>query len=158
MKHVGLFREHGFQIILTGLFEVYMTIQFTDIHGCINVESSYHDFAASYFIKYHGFTLISWHLKNAVFWDVAPCRSYVNRRFGGTYRLHLQGSSETSVYTRSTGRNIPVDALFIVPAVNTSNLTSWHLSRFASLGNIYFVRSESCHFRYAVAVDMLRKI
>jgi hypothetical protein len=22
--------------------------------------------------------------KNAVFWDVAPCRSYVNRRFGGT--------------------------------------------------------------------------
>jgi hypothetical protein len=30
-------------------------------------------------------------LKNAVFWDVAPCRSCVNRRFGGTYRLHLQG-------------------------------------------------------------------
>jgi hypothetical protein len=30
-------------------------------------------------------------LKNVVFWDVALCRSYVNRRFGGTYRLHLQG-------------------------------------------------------------------
>jgi hypothetical protein len=30
-------------------------------------------------------------LKNAVFWDVAPCRSCVNRCFGGTYRLHLQG-------------------------------------------------------------------
>jgi hypothetical protein len=30
-------------------------------------------------------------MKNAVFWDVAPCRSYVNRRFGGTYRLHLHG-------------------------------------------------------------------
>jgi hypothetical protein len=29
--------------------------------------------------------------KNAVFWDVASCRSYVNPRFGGTYRLHLQG-------------------------------------------------------------------
>jgi hypothetical protein len=29
-------------------------------------------------------------LKNAVFWDVALCRSCVNRRFGGTYR-HLQG-------------------------------------------------------------------
>jgi hypothetical protein len=28
--------------------------------------------------------------KNAVFWDVAPCISCVNRRFGGTYRLHLQ--------------------------------------------------------------------
>jgi hypothetical protein len=30
-------------------------------------------------------------MKNAVFWDVAPCRSYVNRRFGGTYHLYLQG-------------------------------------------------------------------
>jgi hypothetical protein len=30
-------------------------------------------------------------MKKAVFWDVAPCRSGVNRRFGGTYRLHLQG-------------------------------------------------------------------
>jgi hypothetical protein len=32
--------------------------------------------------------------KAAVFWDVAPCRSGVNRRFGGTYRLHLQGRGE----------------------------------------------------------------
>jgi hypothetical protein len=30
-------------------------------------------------------------LKNAVFWDVAQCRYCVNQRFGGTYRLHLQG-------------------------------------------------------------------
>jgi hypothetical protein len=30
-------------------------------------------------------------MKNVVFRDVAPCRSYVNRRFGGTYHLHLQG-------------------------------------------------------------------
>jgi hypothetical protein len=27
-------------------------------------------------------------MKNAVFWDVAPCRSCVNRRFGGTHCLH----------------------------------------------------------------------
>jgi hypothetical protein len=30
-------------------------------------------------------------MKNAVFWDVVPCRFCVNRSFGGTYRLHLQG-------------------------------------------------------------------
>jgi hypothetical protein len=30
-------------------------------------------------------------IKTAVFWDVAPCRSCVNRRFGGTYDIHLQG-------------------------------------------------------------------
>jgi hypothetical protein len=30
-------------------------------------------------------------MKNAVFWDVAPCGSCNNRRFGGTYRHHHQG-------------------------------------------------------------------
>jgi hypothetical protein len=30
-------------------------------------------------------------MKNAVFWDVALCRSCVDRRFGGTYRLDLLG-------------------------------------------------------------------
>jgi hypothetical protein len=34
--------------------------------------------------------LLSWYLKNVVFWDVTPCRSCVNRRFGGTYHLHLE--------------------------------------------------------------------
>jgi hypothetical protein len=29
-------------------------------------------------------------MKNAVFWDVPPCKSCVNRRFGGTYLFHLQ--------------------------------------------------------------------
>jgi hypothetical protein len=28
-------------------------------------------------------------LKNVIFWDMAPWRSCVNRRFGETYRLHL---------------------------------------------------------------------
>jgi hypothetical protein len=40
-------------------------------------------------------------MKNSVFWDVAPPRSCVNRRFGGMYQLHLQGRQirerETSV-------------------------------------------------------------
>jgi hypothetical protein len=30
-------------------------------------------------------------MKNAIFWDVAPCGSCVNRPFGGRYRLHFQG-------------------------------------------------------------------
>jgi hypothetical protein len=29
-------------------------------------------------------------MKNAVFWDVVQCRSCVNWRFGGRYRLHLR--------------------------------------------------------------------
>jgi hypothetical protein len=30
-------------------------------------------------------------MKNSVFWDMGPCGCYENRRFGGMYRLHLQG-------------------------------------------------------------------
>jgi hypothetical protein len=78
-------------------------------------------------------------MKNAVFWDVAPCRSCVNQPFGGKYRLHFQGikisergtrvsrrfadfytlkmeairSSESSVNTRSTRRHIPQDGIQI---------------------------------------------
>jgi hypothetical protein len=29
--------------------------------------------------------------EDAVFWGVAPCRYFVNRRFGGTYHLYLRG-------------------------------------------------------------------
>jgi hypothetical protein len=31
--------------------------------------------------------------KNTLFWDMAPCTYFVNRRFGGIYGLHLQGRS-----------------------------------------------------------------
>jgi hypothetical protein len=31
-------------------------------------------------------------MKSSIFWDITPCSPLsVNRRFGGTYRLHLQG-------------------------------------------------------------------
>jgi hypothetical protein len=31
-------------------------------------------------------------MKSYLFWDITPCSPLkVNRRFGGTYRLHLQG-------------------------------------------------------------------
>jgi hypothetical protein len=39
--------------------------------------------------KIEVFTAVT--MKKAVFWDVSSCRNCVNRRFGGTYCLHLQG-------------------------------------------------------------------
>jgi hypothetical protein len=66
-----------------------------------------------------------------IFWEMTPCGSYKNRRFGGSYRLHLLykslqlrsvtcshsrtlkmeaiRSSETSVLIRATRRHLPED-------------------------------------------------
>jgi hypothetical protein len=41
------------------------------------------------YVRFEVFTAVT--RKNAVFWNVAPCRYCINRRFGGTYGLHLQG-------------------------------------------------------------------
>jgi hypothetical protein len=84
--------------------------------------------------EYNGKT-VAWgcvkvRIKNAVLWDVAPCTYFVNRRFGETYRVYLQGirnprkilisytlkkeairSSETSVKKISTRRHIPEDGI-----------------------------------------------
>jgi hypothetical protein len=50
-------------------------------------------------VRFEVYTAVT--VKNTVLWDVAPCRSCVNRRFVGTYRFHLQGRKfrerETSV-------------------------------------------------------------
>jgi hypothetical protein len=43
-------------------------------------------------VRFEVFTAVT--MKKAVFWDVAPCRYGVKRRFRGTYRLHLQGRRE----------------------------------------------------------------
>jgi hypothetical protein len=44
-------------------------------------------------IKYVGFEAFTVAvMKSTIFWDITPCSPLsVNRRFRGTYRLHLQG-------------------------------------------------------------------
>jgi hypothetical protein len=44
-------------------------------------------------------------MKNAIFWDVTPCCSCKNRRFGGTWRLLHQGDKKYQVvFPRSVRR------------------------------------------------------
>jgi hypothetical protein len=90
------------------------------------------DLRSGFKTRFEVFTSVT--IKNGVFWDVAPCRPCVNRRFGGTYRLHLHGKkirergtgvrrwlqsavairpSETSVHTRSTRHHISEDGILL---------------------------------------------
>jgi hypothetical protein len=42
-----------------------------------------------YYVRFEVFTAVT--MKNGVFWDVTPCGSCKDRRFGGTWRLLHQG-------------------------------------------------------------------
>jgi hypothetical protein len=57
------------------------------------------------YVRFEIFTAAT--MKNAVFWDVAPCTSYVNRR-----------SSEMSVYTRSIRHHIQEDDILQVECIS----------------------------------------
>jgi hypothetical protein len=110
-------------------------------------------------------------LKNAVFSDVAPCRSCVNRRLGGKYRFHLQGRkiselqppahagssladfsslkmeaiffSETWVHTRSTRRYISEDG--ILHSHGRENIKSYIQNLNFSYGSVWVWNMVSWH-------------
>jgi hypothetical protein len=81
-------------------------------------------------------------LKNAVFWDVAPCRSYVNRRFGRTYRLHLQGRK---IRERGGCSHIPEDGN--LHSHRRENLKSYIRFQVAK-----FKDSEASYAKYSGAI------
>jgi hypothetical protein len=54
----------------------------------------------SVFVRFEVFTAVT--MKNTVYSDVASCKYFVNRRFGGTYRLNLQGILNPQAMSQST--------------------------------------------------------
>jgi hypothetical protein len=69
-------------------------------------------------------------IKNAVFWDVAPCRYFVNRRFGGTYRLHLQGKKYPPAMNQRELYTAPHPEDGILHSHRRENLKSYVLPSF----------------------------
>jgi hypothetical protein len=51
--------------------------------------------------RFTKYTLTKLHMKCTIFWDITSCSPLkVNWRFGGTYRLHLQGGSKSRTRNR----------------------------------------------------------
>jgi hypothetical protein len=73
-----------------------------------------------YYVRFEVFTAVT--MKNAVFWDVTPCRSCVSRRFRGTYHLHLQDRK-----IRKRGTNVS-RWLQTEPPVGRIGVFDWWLS------------------------------
>jgi hypothetical protein len=76
---------NGIAVDINGRFEIRTHTQFLwqyfcSVHGKRNVVAV----AAAISVS----TRQGVHKKNGVFWDVTPCGSCKNRRFGGTYRLY----------------------------------------------------------------------
>jgi hypothetical protein len=63
-------------------------------------------------------------VKNAVFWDVTPCGSCKNSRYGGTYRLHHQGDKNRSLLRLLVIANIvprsPILVTLMMEAIGSS--------------------------------------
>jgi hypothetical protein len=66
-------------------------------------------------------------MKNAMFWDVTPCGSCENRRFGGTSNIGMKGISElgntlavTSMFYAFVSANIvPSSLIIFIPKMVT---------------------------------------
>jgi hypothetical protein len=87
------------------------------------------------FVRFEVFTAVT--LKNAVFWDVAPCKFCVKRRLEGTYRLHLQGRK-----IRERGTSVSRWLQSAVLTTTRSYTSSWrsvYLSRRKTLPLTAFV-------------------
>jgi hypothetical protein len=97
-------------------------------------------------------------MKSFIFWDITPYSPLsFNRRFGGIYRLHLQGRRKK--FSKQAGgklkRRLKLNRLhgvisqkmilFITTTVKTSNPT--YLSRFHCKVYVYFVSHSQCCIR-----------
>jgi hypothetical protein len=80
-------------------------------------------------------------MKSIIFWDMMPCSLLsCNRRFGGTYRLHLLCRRNNSASKQTTRRNIPEDDTL-------QNLVNFSRAQLASLSQIPVSDQEICGVR-----------
>jgi hypothetical protein len=90
-------------------------------------------------------------VKNDVFWDVTPCGSCKNRRFGGTWHLLHQGDKNR--WTRNSTRIQEKDGKIRNTFLHVINMF-WHLS-FSVIVQDLACRYDSVCFAYKINSDLL---
>jgi hypothetical protein len=76
-----------------------------------------------------------------VFWDVAPCGSCLNRRFGGTYRLHLQGRKIRELSCSSIAKF--QDYLSFVRFLDVCSTEEFYGQTFVASETLYLLRRST---------------
>jgi hypothetical protein len=71
-------------------------------------------------------------MKNGVFWDVTPCGSCKNRRFGGTWRLLHHGDKKSRFLQEPHGVTSQKAPFFIKPNLSKHNFRNFKLINFNS--------------------------
>jgi hypothetical protein len=78
-------------------------------------------------------------MKNVVFWDVAPCGSCKDRRFGGRYRLHLQGGkNQLNANVVPSSLTFPTLKMEVTRSSKSSFLTGLTWCHIPQEGILYF--------------------
>jgi hypothetical protein len=92
-------------------------------------------------------------MKSTICWDVTPCsRLNVNRRLGGTYRIHLQGRISRARYLRETGGKsiVPFGKLivFILPIYIAIDLKTDEDNRWQYQASSFLIHRLFSAYRY----------
>jgi hypothetical protein len=115
---------------------------------------------------------ITWtklHMKYIIFWNMTPCSPMsVNRRFGGTYRLHLQGRRNKFskipacllIFAKLISSTLKMEAIcYSVTSVDTQRTTRRYIPEDDTLHNhpcenlkSYMVHGFEDHFRSQLQV------
>jgi hypothetical protein len=99
--------------------------------GATSLTRHFNGYRVSYYLGFEVFTTVV--MKSIIFWNMMPCSPLsFNRRFGGTYRLHLQGRrNRFSKISKQAGGKQKVTIVYYFVCVTASSVsvsTGWTTS------------------------------
>jgi hypothetical protein len=90
-------------------------------------------------------------MKSTIFWDITSCSPLkVNRRYEGTYRLHLQGKSKKWAWMQVTSRASLLVTWFVLVSCFAYSTTSVTPVDFQRTTSCYIPEDSTLHIHFAL--------